>query len=243
TGAQGFLQGALYDYPFYALMDGIDEASASLIETARTPADHRVVVAQDKGAADLAAHSHDLDDLLRLVFGTLPDERGEKWRLSAHKATLTECINRFQKRRPSAQQPYHVAHYRPHNEKWASMVGQNVTYVGVGDLANTDTLPEIDLFLLTDDAFETGQDPAQFQPLFDRGARQFAVVALLSSRADDALGCLTAGVIGNPRLSALQTELPRLAGGTCELRHLATVAHKPFDALPRATLAAFEVTR
>lgn len=185
-----------------------------------------------------------------------------KWYFGDVRRELAALIGPLARRNARANRPLRLAHYRCGEGTWAFAIDPAIHYVGIDDRpacreAAATRLPdatilapdalaggsldEVGVFLLTD-VLDTA-DPAAaieaLRPLATLRAREAMVIGLAPHGASGA----THGVIDEPRVSALGLALSRTFGGTCELRRLATVAYKPFDALPGTTLVAFEVSR
>ncbi len=268
VGPQAIAVQALRDYPFYAFADACGPDALAAIATARTPLDRMMRRAPDRGEPDtLAVADGEVATLLAAVFADLAarDEDGAarlhaKWAFGDNKRALSARLSRLATRSARANRPLRLLNYRCGDAAWSLAVDPSIDYVGVDDRdawreaaaarwpgraihapqeLSRATVGEVGVFLLTD-IFEGLDLEAALRPLAPLAARDAVVIGLLPHGP---AGGGSHGIIDEPRVNRLSVALGRAFGGTCELRRLETIAHKPFDALPGTTLVEFEVER
>ena len=267
TGPQSIVGQALRDVPFYAFADACAPKAREAIEAHRTPVDRMLsTTPAEAGAYTLPVANGEQATLLAAVFADLAarsdsarERQAQKWAFGDVKRALAPRLSQFARESARANRPLRLVHTRCGDRDWSVAVDPYIDYLGVDDRAqmraaasrasarpvrapedlSRDTDGEAGLFLLTDLAGEADLKAA-LAPLGAMAARASVVVAVLphgrSGNADHA-------IIGEPRINRLANALQVAFGGTCEMRRLETIAHKPSDALPGTTLVEFEVTR
>jgi len=185
-----------------------------------------------------------------------------KWYFGDVKRVLATVLGPLARRHARANRPLRLAHIRCGDGALSFAVDPAIAYIGIDDrpdyrnaaaarlpdadiLAPDDlsrgTVGELGAYLFTDVIDLANAEAAieTLRPVAALSAREALVVGLLPHDP----GAVGHGVIDEPRVNRLGVALARSFGGTCELHRLATIAHKPLDALPGTVLVAFEVNR
>lgn len=267
-GPQAIVVQALRNYPFYAFADACGPQALAAIATARTPLDRMMSRTGDASAPDpLTVADGEVGTLLAAVFADLATRREDaaarrnaKWAFGDNKRALSARLSRLATHSARANRPLRLLNYRCGDASWSLAVDPAIDYLGVDDREewreaaaarwpgraihaphelSRAAIGEVGVFLLTD-IFAGVDLEAALPPLAPLAARNSVVIGLLPHGPAGDSGH---GVIDEPRVNRLSVALGRAFGGTCELRHLEIIAHKPFDALPGTTLVEFEVER
>lgn len=258
TGPQALGDRVLRDYPFYAFAEDCGPKALAAIDASRTPFDRMLVRAPSEAApGTLAVADGEAATLLAAAFADLAgrgDSASErlhaKWAFGDIKRVLAARLGRLARESARANRPLRLVHYRRGDGGWSLAVDPSIDYVGVDgpgsaggavapDALSRETFGEAGLFLLTDLPADADL-AAELAPLGAVSARRSVVIAALPHTRT---GNAEHRVVAEPRINRLSAALQAGFGGTCDLRRIETLAHKPFDALPGTTIVEFEVTR